>query len=57
MNINDDTHIPSESAVRVGLEECVQLLRGPSDERRYTALFGFSVFKDAYASKHVPHAD
>lgn len=34
MSINDDTHPPSESALLVGLEECVQLLQGPSDERR-----------------------
>lgn len=57
MIINDDTHPPSESALRVGLEECVQLLQGPSDERRYTALSAFSALKGTYASEHAPHAD
>lgn len=30
----DPDRLPAEATI-VGLEDCVQLLRGPSDERRY----------------------
>ena len=46
MAIDNQEGSSAPDAVSVGLEECVQLLNGPSDERRYIAILapiGYSI--------------